>query len=257
MNRIAQAGRNAEEEARWHLARCFGESKNWRVLHDLTLPDHRSTSPCQIDHVLVGRLADVIVLETKSAVEGMKLDVKTGAWSVYYNGRPKPVPSPIEQNKRHIEVLAHHLEKHAVFPKRLGIPVKPTFHSWILVQPGVSLPLEYEGAWIVQRDQIEKRFAQFTNRMGLKDLLTVMGRGELEDIAQFLESFLTQVAGVATPTVEPPKPAISSTPAVRRRGSFCEACDVEIEPRVASFCRINARRFAGKYLCRKCQSFAP
>lgn len=257
MSRIEQAGRNAEDDARWHLDRCFGQSKNWRVIHDLTLPDHRSSSPCQIDHVVIGRLADVIVLETKSAVNGMKLDPKTGAWAVYHNGRPKPMASPIAQNIRHIEVLAHHFKENSVFPRRLGIPIKPTFHSWILVQPGVSLPLEYDKAWIVQRDQVEKRFDQFISKVGALDVLSMMGRDELDDVSRFLQSFQSKPVDLKLSAArEDSEASVLPRRQERKRGTFCESCEAEIDSKVAAFCRFNAFRLGGKYLCRDCQRLA-
>jgi len=224
--------------------------------HDLTFPDHKSPSPCQIDHIAIGRLSDVIVFETKSAVNGMYLDPKTGAWSVSYNGTKKPVPSPIEQNRRHIEVLAYQFKESDVYPRRLGIPVRPRFHSWILVQPGVSLPPSYNDAWIVQRDQIDRRFDEFLNQLAVTEIVTFIGPGELEGIGMFLESFKspTREKEAPTPNAAPQTPGQLES---RRRGTFCDSCGTNIDPKVAAYCRVNFKWTGNQYLCRECQRFLP
>jgi len=90
-NAARAAGAAAEEEARWYIDRALHNSRNHRVIHDVMLLDLRSDSWCQIDHMVIGRLGHILVLETKSAVQGMSLHMESGAWSVWFNGRPKPI----------------------------------------------------------------------------------------------------------------------------------------------------------------------
>lgn len=73
--RMRTAGRAAEEDARWHIDRTMKDSTNWRVIHDLVLFDRKSDGWCQIDHVVFGRLGHFLVLETKSARQGIVLKV--------------------------------------------------------------------------------------------------------------------------------------------------------------------------------------
>src|SRR5690606_41371619 len=67
----------AEKDAQWHLDRTFHNSLNHRVLHDVLLSDSRSDSWCQIDHLVIGRLGHFLVMETKSAVQGMSLHAES------------------------------------------------------------------------------------------------------------------------------------------------------------------------------------
>lgn len=153
MNYRKQAGEVAEKDARWQIDRYFCGSKNWKILHDLVLTDPRSSSICQIDHLAIGRMCDFLVMETKSAVNGMLLNQDVGAFSILSDGIKKPVKSPVVQNMRHIEVLKSYCVSCNMLPKRWGIQIQPTFHNWILVQPGSELPLTYNGAKLIQRDQ--------------------------------------------------------------------------------------------------------
>jgi len=185
-NAAKAAGVAAEQDARWYIDRTFHNSQNYRVLHDVLLFDSRSDAWCQIDHLVIGRLGHFLVLETKSAVQGMSLHAESGAWSVWFNGRPKPMKSPIAQNIRHIEVLGDYLRQHQIMPKRLFVVIPPSFENWILVQPGVRLPKEYGGARLVQRDQFSQEFDLFLKRMSDSSVLKFMTTPELDSIEQKL-----------------------------------------------------------------------
>lgn len=180
------AGVAAEQDARWYIDRTFHNSQNYRVLHDVLLSDPRSDAWCQIDHLIIGWLGHFLVLETKSAVQGMTLHAESGAWSVWYGGRPKPMKSPIAQNIRHIEVLGDYLRQRQIMPKRLFLEIPPAFENWILVQPGTRLPKEYDGARLVQRDQFPQAFNAFLEKLSVANAVRFMTSAELDAIVERL-----------------------------------------------------------------------
>jgi hypothetical protein len=186
-NAARAAGAAAEQEARWYIDRTFSKAQNNRVLHDVLLSDTRADAWCQIDHLIIGRLGYFIVLETKSAVQGMSLHTESGAWSVWHNGKPKPMKSPIAQNMRHIEVLGDFLRAKQIMPKRLFVSISPKFENWILVQPGARLPKEFGGARLVQRDQVSQVFDEFLVKLPNSTLVKVMTTAELDSIVQRIE----------------------------------------------------------------------
>jgi len=281
--RMKAAGKAAEDDARWHIDRTLKGSKNWRIIHDLVLFDRKSDGWCQIDHLVFGRMGHFLVMETKSAKQGMSLHDESGAWSVWFNGKPKPMNSPIAQNIRHIEVLGDYLKQCEVLPKRLGIALPPSFANWVLVQPGSRVPKEYGGAKLVQRDQFSQELDVFIEKISLGSVLRVMGLDELDRIAQRLEEesrenkrirnsesrttpephplppeperpaqsgfahvMSTIVEAVAnTPAPAVPKSEVSATPCAKCRGlmTFKEV----------AYCRYNAAKLGRRYLCRKCQ----
>jgi len=58
-----------------------------------------------------------------------------GEWASYYGGRPRGIPSPVEQNRRHIAVLEDVIKLgHVKLPRRL-VAIKPTFKNIVLVSP--------------------------------------------------------------------------------------------------------------------------
>ena len=102
------------------------------TIHDLRIEVGGRVA--QIDHLVVTRLLDVWVLESKHFSEGVAVD-EHGEWVAFCGHRPYGIPSPIEQNRRHVAVLADAFTKHLVpFPKRLGVvTIKPNFYSLVLV----------------------------------------------------------------------------------------------------------------------------
>jgi len=63
--------------------------------------------PCgvaQIDHLLINRLLDIWVLESKHFAEGVSIN-DHGEWTGFSGGRPYGMASPIEQNRKHVAVL--------------------------------------------------------------------------------------------------------------------------------------------------------
>ncbi len=197
------AGKAAEVDARWYIDRCLHGAKNWTALHDIILFDKRGDTWCQIDHLVFGRLGHFLVLETKSAKEGMSLDNKSGAFTVWFNGRPKPVKSPIAQNERHIEVLRDFVKERDLLPRRLGIiPIQPAFLNWILVQPGARLPLEYDGARLVQRDQFSKALDKLIDSIGVPDLIRLMSRESLAPLRRPSRTKPVRIAKCARSAIE-------------------------------------------------------
>lgn len=278
------AGKAAEDDARWHIDRTLKGWKWWRYIHDLVLFDRQSDGWCQIDHVVFSHLGHFLVLETKSAREGLSLHQESGAWSVWFNGRPKPMKSPIAQNIRHIEVLQDYLTQCEVMPKRLGITIPPTFVNWVMVEPGSRVPREYEKARLVQRDQFSQELHGFIDNLGVTNLVKMMSLDELDRIAQRLEeesrenkrirnsesraapephplppeakqpdkqSGFAHVmstiveAVVNTPAPAIPKSDISATP--------CGKCGGLMTFKEVAYCRYNSAKLGRKYLCRKCQ----
>ncbi|MGH6754944.1 MAG: nuclease-related domain-containing protein [Bradyrhizobium sp.] len=275
------AGKAAEEDARWYIDRCLHGAKNWATLHDVILFDKKGDTWCQIDHLVIGRLGHFLVLETKSAKEGMSLDKKSGAFTVWFNGRPKPVKSPIVQNERHIEVMRDFLKERDLLPRRLGmIPIQPVFLNWILVQPGARLPLEYDGARLVQRDQFSKALDKLIDSIGVPGLIRLMSRESLATIAKALEDETRENRKVCEignrieappPIIEkpvpprpprtdeekygPPQPVPIPSPVSKPAGSgiSCAKCSDELTHKEAAYCRYNFTKLGRQYLCRSCQ----
>ena len=263
-SKMRAAGRSAEYEARWQIDRALHGATNWKALHDLVLFDRKTAGWCQIDHVVFSRIGHFIVLETKSAKEGMNLHEASGAFSVNFNGRSVPVRSPIAQNFRHIDVLSDYLDGCNVLPKRLGLlPIRPTFENWVLVQPGSPLPRKYDGALLVQRDQFSKTLDQFIESISIRRVLKLMMRSELGKVAERLteESNENRRICERSPDVEPAPVEVAPEPRlpqpverVVKNPISCAACRNVLTPAEYGYCKIHFNKLNKRFLCRKCQT---
>src|SRR5215204_5537741 len=93
--RNIQAGERAERDAAYHIELYFGRSENWASIHDLRIEVDGLAA--QIDHLLLDRVGEIWVCESKSFAEGVSIN-DHGEWSRWWHGRPDGMASPIEQN---------------------------------------------------------------------------------------------------------------------------------------------------------------
>lgn len=122
--RMLRAGIKGEQESAYHIDFDLRASEITAVIHDLRL--ELGGRVAQIDHLVIHRTHKFYVLETKSFSHGLKITdegefLRWNDWKKTYEG----MASPIEQNRRHVEVLRYVLEK-------LGYP-NPEIESFVLI----------------------------------------------------------------------------------------------------------------------------
>jgi hypothetical protein len=164
-----------EKDAAYYIDFYFGNSKNWAVIHDLRL-EHKG-QVTQIDHLLVNRFFDIYVLESKNYPYKLKISPE-GEFQAYYGKEYIGIPSPIEQNKRHIHLLGRFLKYHGILPKRMGISIRPIFKNLILVSPKsiITRPSEkkFDTSSVIKADTLRTKIDQEVDRRNpLSDLATI------------------------------------------------------------------------------------
>lgn len=129
--RNIRAGVKGEAEAAYEMKVHWGESKGWMIIHDLRI-EHKGLV-AQIDHLIINRFLEIWVCESKHFSEGVAIN-EHGEFAAFFGSKPYGVPSPIEQNNRHILILKRLFESGAVkLPTRLGFTIKPDLKSFVLV----------------------------------------------------------------------------------------------------------------------------
>ncbi len=132
-----RAGIRGEEEATYEMKVLFNSAKNWMVIHDLRIEHDGLVA--QIDHLLMNRFMEFWVCESKHFAEGIAIN-EHGECSAFWGNKPYGVPSPIEQNNKHILILNRFINSGAVkLPTRLGFTIKPEFKSLVLVSKGARI----------------------------------------------------------------------------------------------------------------------
>jgi len=270
--RNLQSGLRGERDAAYEVDFHYAQSSNWMVLHDLRLECEGRVA--QIDHLLINRVLECYVCESKRFFEGVAIN-EHGEFAAFYHGKSRGMPSPLEQNRRHIAVLESVFSTEQVpLPRRLGLALKPKMFSLVLVsknariqRPKTEVPGIEE---VLKCDQlkarIEKNISDDNNFLGLAKLIAP---GTLEKLARALaqqhrpiQTTWTAKFGLpATPPPVAPAPTRAHEPGkeegekVSKR--VCSRCGVPVSYSVAKFCWFNKPRFGSQIYCMDCQKEFP
>lgn len=169
------SGRKGEDSSSYYLDFDFKRSKNWMVIHDLRIEHDGDVA--QIDHLILGRMMDIYVLESKNFNYGVSISDE-GDFSYFYRNRPYAIPSPIAQNERHIKLLDTFLAVNGLLPKRLGITLKPKYRNIVLVSPSSRLTKPKKGLYdcssVMKGDKFLERFKKDLNSdNSLDDMISI------------------------------------------------------------------------------------
>jgi len=263
-----------EKQAAFEIDFYAAPSKNLFVIHDLRLEIGGRVA--QIDHLLMNRAFEVFVLETKTFSTGLSINDR-GEFSTIYDGREVGIPSPVEQNARHISVLKDAF-KEIGLPKRLGITLQPSFNSVVLVSPKaiINRPKSADlDASIIKLDQFFSWYHKKMDTLTLKDtvgILKVCSSDTVKNVGEkllslhkpsrvdYIKKFELGPALLSKEPVEPVcaehKIGIASTVLKRKDENeyFCANCKSSIATVVAKYCWNNKPKFGGKAYCRPCQA---
>ena len=276
--RNIQAGIRGEDEAAYEMKVHYGQSQNWMVLHDLRV--EYGDLVAQIDHLIINRWLEIWVCESKHFSEGIAIN-EHGEFSAFYGNRPYGVPSPIEQNNKHILILRRVFDSGEVkLPTRLGFTIKPDLKGLVLVSKGarISRPrAKVPGIeCIIKNDQLFKTIDKAVDDSSPLVMAKIIGQDTLEDVARRVaklhrpitfnwaakfglpESPPTQTAPSApsqpvVPEGEKSVDTSASEPQKPKQKLVCHSCGEGVSYAVAKFCWFNKPRFGGNIFCMECQ----
>jgi hypothetical protein len=263
-----------EKDAAYYIDFHFGNSKYWAVIHDLRLEYLNQVA--QIDHILMNRFFDIYVLESKSYSSGVRI-TRSGEFEVRDGSGYFGIPSPIEQNKRHIHVLERLISAREILPRRIGMPIRPRFTSLILVSPKsiISRPPEkdFDTSMVIKVDALRTKIDKVIDRQPILSDIAAIGKfcssSTLAEAASRLAAFHRPKrkafgARFGLPHGHPAGPGQRPVQWHEKSGTgsapehICSKCGKAITDGMAEFCRRNAARFGGKAYCMDCQkSFSP
>lgn len=282
--RNIQAGVRGEEEAAYEMKVHYGESKNWMIIHDLRI--EHGDLVTQIDHLIINRFMEMWVCESKHFSEGVAIN-EHGEFTAFFGSKPYGVPSPIEQNNRHILILKRVFDSGAVnLPTRLGFTIKPDLKNLVLVSKNarVARPkAKIENLnCIIKNDQLFKTIDKAVDDNNNPLLIArIIGKETLEELARGISKLHKPIQfnwmakfGLSAPIVLPTKEAVSQAmqpmpatkhePATKevqareglqkpKQNLVCNSCGESITYNVAKFCWINKPKFGGNIYCMECQ----
>jgi hypothetical protein len=276
-------GTQGEKAAAHYLDNYLASSKNNLLMHDLRFEVDGEVA--QIDHLLLTRAAGIMLFETKNFSGNLRIN-EHGEFSVNYGAREYGVPSPLEQSRRHANVLKKLLVRLEIAP-RVGNQME--FHHIVLVDPKATItrpPAKaFDSSMVIKADLFPEWHKRFVDvEVGVLDLVkglanvrsadTLREWGEkllrehrpvhLVKLPDFMAPNASQatapapahvvVTGAATSIVPAPPPAAvpePTEPPIRKL--ICAHFGAKITFAEGKFCWNNVTRFGGLQYCREHQ----
>lgn len=267
---MMRSGAKGERDAAHHIEFELQGTNNYAIIHDLRIEHNNRVA--QIDHLLINRYLDIFVIESKNFSTSIRIN-DLDEFEVRTRFGWRGIPSPVEQNKRHAEVLKQLLNDAGILPKRLGFQLTPTIYNWVLVSPECNISGRSADHDILKMDMFGARMKKFREQdLSLLEIMKLISSESLTELAKKLASFHNPISidysakfGVVQSEAKDdckyqPPPNYNghtSTPAtsvIQEKSNCCEACGDAVEEKTVSFCRLNKKRLGGKLLCRKCQA---
>jgi hypothetical protein len=195
--RMMKAGAHGEQQSSYFIDYYFETASDWAVLHDVRFEHEGRVA--QIDHLVINRLLEIYVLESKSFHYGLDISAN-GEFLVRTSNYSKAIESPIEQNKRHIFFLEQFFKVvTGILPKRFGMLTRqPSFHGYVLVSPKSRVmrptPTRFDTSSVIKSDALYSSLTENTdNSAGLLTKASKMiSEAQLMTLAQKLAGFHKQ-----------------------------------------------------------------
>ena len=270
-------GIQGEKDAAHYLDSYFRLSSNHALIHDLRI--ELDGEVAQIDHLLINRTLDIYMLETKN-FSGDVTITPHGEFSVTYSGeRVFNIPSPIEQSKRHENVLRRLIAKLGI-TGRAG--TSPRFKHVVLVDPKAAIHRPdqklFDSSMVIRADLFRTwQERHIDKEMSTSDLLTgvlnLRGTEAVKEIAEKIRrqhrpenllampAWLSPKASMIVAEPSPPATYVKSAPArtkeaedLRQKKLICMTCNCKISFPEGKFCWNNEKRFKGNQYCREHQA---
>jgi len=266
------SGEKGEKDAAYYLDFYLGDNKNHALIHDLRLEHNGQVA--QIDHLLINRLMEIFVLETKAF--GQKLEIQEDGYFVArYGHKSFGIPSPLDQNQRHIHVLQKLIREKSIAPTRLGIPIPITYENYVLLHPSTELvrPTHLNTERVRKADDFLPYIQRQTDKTwitGAVKMGKVISRDTLQTFARKLTSLHCKsdvnyrerfgitdddlkTRKVGGSVAEPQPRTYQAKKRAPSSQNFCARCRANISQTVAKFCFNNKPRFGGRAYCIDCQ----
>ncbi len=249
-------GVKGEKDCAYYINFYYQNSKNWVVIHDLRLEFNGRTA--QIDHLLINRVFDIYVIESKNYKYGIRI-TKDYEFEAWYNNHYIGIPSPAEQNRRHIELLKEIINYYDILPKRLSIKIKPAFYNYILISPHSILkkPNIKEETFfrILKADAIDTVIQE--NADNISNLKAISHVSKFVSLST-IEKFGKDLIALHKPSKTDWKKKFGintnhKTENSEKKHYFCSMCKKEISEKEAYFCWSHKDIFKGKAFCYQCQ----
>ncbi|CAA6809709.1 MAG: Unknown protein, partial [uncultured Sulfurovum sp.] len=178
-------GYEAEKDNAYYIGFRFKESPRSILLHDVRIEHEGKVA--QIDHIIINRFG-IEILESKSFTGTLTIK-GDGALNVKYGNKTQTFPNPIEQNKRHAEILGDFIKANITLPsnlKLLGVPIVST----VLINPQTTITHNTLPEGFARADSFTTHWDERIENMSplamFKSISKMMTLDKAKEIADFL-----------------------------------------------------------------------
>ncbi|MDQ6983778.1 MAG: nuclease-related domain-containing protein, partial [Ghiorsea sp.] len=241
-------GEKGEKNTAYLLDFFLDDKKNWVLIHDLRL-DYKG-KVAQIDHLIITRALDIYVLETKAY--GDKLHIlDDGSFIASYGKKEFSVPSPLEQNKRHLHILEKAIQP--LLPKRLGVTLQPLVESYVLVDESTILKRSktFDSSHVVKAEQFLSKLDEKYDALNVGEVLTKASKLISQ---KSVKDFAKAIADLHCKSTTNYKERFGITDDDQKEAEpTCKGCGGQVTSKNISFCTTFNERFKGHTYCFNCQ----
>ena len=185
-------GSKGEKDAAYYIDFFYENSKNWAVIHDLRIEHNGKVA--QIDHILINRLFDFYILESKNYSQKIQINAN-GEFYAIYNNKKIGIESPIEQNERHIHLLNSFLIDNDILPKRIGLTIKPRFLNYILISPKCTIKRPLKSKFntdnIIKADTLRTVIEKKADKAPINEIGRIVTLSSFDTIAHMAEQIVS------------------------------------------------------------------
>jgi hypothetical protein len=129
------------------------------------------------------------VLETKNYFFGIKI-TEHGEFMRYTGKAFQGIESPIEQNKRHVELLQKTIDDRNLAPKRLGFSIPVTLKSYVLIAPNSRIDRPPQKSFdtynVIKADAFVSLVEKENDKISFTTTTKLIGSDTLEEFGQKL-----------------------------------------------------------------------
>ncbi len=254
-------GVQGERDAAHYLDNHLADAPNSAVIHDLRLVYEGEVA--QIDHLVITRGFHFYLLETKNFSGNLQIN-EFGEFTVHYgSGKAFGIPSPLEQSRRHENVLTKVLEQLGITGRTQR---KPDFKHVVLIHPKGTIERpdakKYDTSNVIKADQFaswrEKHVEKGTST--LQVLGSMLNMRSADTVREWAEKLVSQHRPsdlLALPDFLQPRATapihVAAPDATDKKRCICATCGTKISYAEAKFCWNNPRRFGNLQYCREHQ----
>jgi len=174
-------GYKAEKDNAYYLDFAFKDHKRAVLLHDIRL-EYNGLS-AQFDHILITP-SSIIVLESKSfTYKGILTINNDTSLTINYGKYTKTYPSPVEQNKRHLQVLKQFINENIELPNRIKLLGGPDYEQKVLIHPNTNITNTNLPEYFVRSDTFASERIKEIDNLSASSILLKATKMITSDIA--------------------------------------------------------------------------